>query len=122
MRRCIVLKYAVDETWGRTDRLLKPLPATMASHAESPSSSYWTKLCGKFGSVWKVRDTEFDRLVAVKIPRAGQLDGVEAEQFLREARAAAQVKPPNIVSVHEVGREDGTIYIVSDFIHGARYE
>lgn len=46
---------------------------------------------GKFGSVWKARDTELDRIVAVKIPRAGQLDGVEAEQFLRDARAAGRI-------------------------------
>ncbi len=38
--------------------------------------------------------------------------------FIREARAAAQVKHPGVVSVHEVGREDGTLYIVSDFVHG----
>ena len=38
--------------------------------------------------------------------------------FIREARAAAQVKHPGVVGVHEVGREDGTLYIVSDFIDG----
>ncbi len=38
--------------------------------------------------------------------------------FLREARSAAQVKHIGVVAVHEVGREDGTLYIVSDFIDG----
>ena len=74
---------------------------------------------GAFGSVWKARDTELDRTVAVKIPRADRMTGDDAEMFLREARAAAQVRHPNIVSVHEVGREDGHIYIASDFIEGA---
>lgn len=74
---------------------------------------------GHFGSVWQARDTELDRTVAVKIPRKDQLDPAETEQFLREARAAAQLRHPNIVTVHEVGREDDTIYIASDFIQGA---
>lgn len=74
---------------------------------------------GRFGSVWKARDTELDRIVAVKIPRSAQLEDVETAQFLREARAAAQVTHPNIVRVYEVGRELGTMYIVSDFIDGA---
>src|SRR5690348_3542591 len=67
---------------------------------------------GHFGAVWKAHDTELDRLVAVKIPRRDQLDNQGAEQFLREARAAAQLKHPNIVSIHEVGRHDGTVYMV----------
>ncbi|MBI5757629.1 MAG: protein kinase, partial [Planctomycetales bacterium] len=74
---------------------------------------------GAFGAVWKARDTELDRIVAIKIPRKERLTEADAEQFLREARAAAQVRHPNIVSVHEVGREDGRIYIASDFIDGA---
>jgi len=74
---------------------------------------------GAFGSVWKAKDTELDRTVAVKIPRTGRLEPAGAEQFLREARAAAQVTHPNIVAVHEIGREDDTIYIVSDFVLGA---
>ena len=73
---------------------------------------------GAFGSVWKARDTELDRVVAVKIPRKEKLDATEAEQFLRKARAAAQLRHPHIVSVHEVGRDGDTIYIVSDLVRG----
>ncbi len=73
---------------------------------------------GAFGSVWKARDTRLDRIVAVKVPRASHLDGGDAEMFLREARAAAQLTHAGIVPVHEVGRENETLYIVSDFVQG----
>ncbi len=73
---------------------------------------------GAFGTVWKARDTRLDRTVAVKIPRKDKLDSAEAEQFFREARAAAQLSHPGIVSVHEVGRDGDTIYIVSDLVQG----
>ena len=74
---------------------------------------------GRFGSVWKARDTQLQRTVAVKIPRQRQLDPHETELFLRDARSAAQLNHPRIASVHEVGREDETVYIVTDFIDGA---
>jgi len=74
---------------------------------------------GQFGSVWKARDTELDRTVAIKLPRPEQTDRESVESFLREARAVAQLNHPNIVSVHEVGRDRDNIYIVSDFVEGA---
>jgi WD40 repeat protein len=73
---------------------------------------------GAFGSVWSARDTELDRLVAIKIPRKGQLAADETEQFLREARATAQLAHPNIVRVYEVGREGDRVYIVTDYVQG----
>ncbi len=74
---------------------------------------------GEFGTVWKARDTILDRTVALKIPRQQQLDSVSIEKFMREARAAAQLRHPNIVTTHEVGRHADTLYIVSDYIRGA---
>jgi len=73
---------------------------------------------GAFGEVWKARDTELDRPVAIKIPRNQDLSETERELFLREARAAAQVRHSNIVAVHEIGRHEGQIYIAADFIDG----
>jgi tetratricopeptide (TPR) repeat protein len=73
---------------------------------------------GGFGSVWKARDQELDRSVAIKIPRASGMSPDDQEKFFREARAAAQLRHPNIVSVHEVGRDGDSVYIVSDFVRG----
>lgn len=73
---------------------------------------------GGFGTVWKARDRKLDRTVAVKIPRQGMLNSDDLEKFLREARAAAQLQHPNIVRVHEVGREGDSVFIVSDFVRG----
>ena len=74
---------------------------------------------GAFGVVWKARDTELGRLVAVKVPHAGRLvSETETQRFLREGRSAAQLRHPGIVSVHEVGRHEALPYLVSDFIDG----
>jgi tetratricopeptide (TPR) repeat protein len=73
---------------------------------------------GSFGTVWRAHDTELDRIIALKTPRAQLTSSEDQEQFLHEARAAAQLRHPNIVAVYEVGRHDGTTYIASDFISG----
>jgi WD40 repeat protein len=74
---------------------------------------------GSFGTVYKARDPKLDRLVAIKVPRVGILpDGQDVDRFLREARSAAQLRHPRIVSVHEVGQQGEVPYLVSDFVEG----
>ena len=73
---------------------------------------------GGFGTVWHAFDGELDREVAIKIPRYGMLSADETDKFVREARAAAQLRHQNIVGVHEIGREDDVVYIVSDLVIG----
>lgn len=79
---------------------------------------------GSFGYVFRARDTELDRLVAVKIQRAGSLaDREEAGRFLREARSVAQLKHPGIVSLYEIGQTDeGVCYLVTELINGQTLE
>jgi WD40 repeat protein len=75
--------------------------------------------CGSFGAVYRARDTELDRVVAVKVPRAGCFATPEEEaRFLREARSAGRLTHPGIVPVHEIAYQDGLPYIVSDYVEG----
>ena len=73
---------------------------------------------GGFGSVYSAFDTQLERRVAIKIPRINNMKRWHAESFVREARAAAQLRDPNIVAVHEVGKDRDRVYIVSDLIEG----
>jgi tRNA A-37 threonylcarbamoyl transferase component Bud32 len=74
---------------------------------------------GAFGTVYKARDPQLDRVVAIKVPRAGNLTtDEERDRFLREARSVAQLRHPGIVPVHEVGEHEAVPYLVSDFVRG----
>src|SRR6478672_10958965 len=73
---------------------------------------------GHFGNVWRARDTQLKRIVAVKIPRTADLTESDRVLFLREAQTAAKLRHANIVTVHEVGYDEDAIFIVSDFIQG----
>jgi tRNA A-37 threonylcarbamoyl transferase component Bud32 len=74
---------------------------------------------GAFGTVYKARDPELGRWVAIKVPRAGSLAGKEdLDRFLREARSVAQLRHPSIVSVYDVGQADSVPYLVSELVEG----
>lgn len=75
---------------------------------------------GSFGQVFRARDTELGRTVAVKLLRAGRLAGrEELDRFIREARSAAQLKHPGLVAVYETGQtEDGVFFLVEELIPG----
>ncbi len=75
---------------------------------------------GSFGYVFRARDTQLDRDVALKVQRAGHFAGSEErDRFLREARSIAQLRHPGIVALHETGRTDEDVcYLVTEFIDG----
>ncbi len=74
---------------------------------------------GGFGEVWQALDPILHRTVAVKtLRRDRELSAAALESFLNEGRHLAQLKHPGIVSVYDVGVEQGRAYIVSEFIDG----
>ena len=74
---------------------------------------------GGMGIVYKAEQISLGRLVAVKIlPFAALLDQRQLERFKNEARAAAMLKHPNIVSVHSVGVQRGVHYYAMELIEG----
>ncbi len=74
---------------------------------------------GGMGAVYKARQKELDRVVALKIlpPDMGNTPGF-AERFSREAKALAKLNHPGIVTIHEFGRADGLFYFVMEFVDG----
>lgn len=73
---------------------------------------------GSFGTVYKAWDTELLRYVAIKVPREGRITKDTSRLFLREARAAAGISHPNVVSIYEMGQHAETFYIASELIDG----
>src|SRR5437870_13056342 len=74
---------------------------------------------GGMGEVYLARDTQLDRLVAVKIlPAQIALDQQRLHRFLQEARAAAALSHPNIAHIYEIGQADGGYFIAMEHIAG----
>lgn len=76
---------------------------------------------GSFGTVYRGRQLGLDRAVAIKVPTfAIAADPVQAQRFAREARAAARVVHPGVVSIYAVGElDDGRPYLAMQLIDGA---
>ena len=74
---------------------------------------------GGMAAVFRGYDPDLDRYVAVKV-LAPHLtwDEMFVERFLREARAAARIKHPNIVTIHDVGQQAGWHYFVMEYLDG----
>jgi serine/threonine protein kinase len=74
---------------------------------------------GGMGAVFRARDTGLDRDVAVKVlPPALARDEQHRVRFLREARALARVKHPNLVPIYSVAEEQGVYYYAMEFVEG----
>ncbi len=76
---------------------------------------------GAFGAVYRAYDPHLDREVALKVPHAAVLDSPKrVERFLREAKAAANLRHPHIVPVFDAGTDAGRHYIAAAFIDGTK--
>ena len=74
---------------------------------------------GGMGVVYRAYQPSLNRYVAIKVlPPALAYDRELVERFLREARAAAKLRHPNIVVIHDVGQQGGLYYIVMELIEG----
>jgi serine/threonine protein kinase/tetratricopeptide (TPR) repeat protein len=76
---------------------------------------------GGMGTVYKAHDPQLDRPVALKVPRLEKWSGdrsLSLQRFLREARAAAQVRHANVCPIYDVGEFEGSPYVVMAFVDG----
>jgi len=68
--------------------------------------------------VYAARDERLERVVAVKTMSSQAGDEAARKRFWREARAAASVNHPNICQIHEIGDDEGTLFIAMELLEG----
>jgi eukaryotic-like serine/threonine-protein kinase len=74
---------------------------------------------GGMGVVYRAHDEQLDRDVAIKVLRPGLLaDETAHKRFRKEALSLARLNHPNIATVHEFGSQDGTDFLVTEYIAG----
>ncbi|MCB9749547.1 MAG: protein kinase [Myxococcales bacterium] len=76
---------------------------------------------GGMGVVYRARDPELDRAVAIKLvrPRAGARDETRFQaRLLREGKAMARLSHPNVVAIHDVGFVDEVVFVAMEFVDG----
>ena len=75
---------------------------------------------GGMGEVYLAKDTQLDRNVALKIlkPKLSHRYGDALDRFVLEARSASALNHPNIITIYDIGENEGSHYIASEFIEG----
>src|SRR6185295_11381455 len=94
---------------------MKPLPEQTIAHYRimEPIGA------GGMGAVYKAYDKNLERIVALKLlPQEYLTHSDRRRRFLQEARAASALNHPHILTVYEVGEDDGKPYIAMEYIEG----
>lgn len=73
---------------------------------------------GGMGVVYRARDEELNRDVAVKVLAAGMLQQLGKDHLLKEAQTASALSHPNICTIYQIGRVDDGFYLVMELIEG----
>jgi serine/threonine protein kinase len=74
---------------------------------------------GGMGEVFKARDHHLDRFVAIKLlPGARSADPKHRARFIQEAKAASALNHPNIITIYEIGDQNGETFIVMELVDG----
>ena len=74
---------------------------------------------GGMGEVYRAKDTRLDRTVAVKVLPSHLSSDPELKQRMeREAKAISALQHPNICTLHDIGTQDGTDFLVMEFLEG----
>ncbi len=74
---------------------------------------------GGMGEVYKATDTRLDRTVAIKVLLAHVADDPDLRQrFEREAKTISSLNHPHICTLHDIGQQDGTDYLVMEYLEG----
>ncbi|MBP1598753.1 MAG: serine/threonine protein kinase, partial [Acidobacteria bacterium] len=74
---------------------------------------------GGMGEVYKARDTRLDRTVALKVLKSAAAPSADQRQrFEREAKAIAALNHPHICTLHDIGREGDTDFLVMEYCEG----
>src|SRR5262245_31293054 len=73
---------------------------------------------GGMGVVYRARDEELNRDVAVKVLAAGMLGHLSKDHLLKEAQTASALNHPNICTIFQIGRVDEAFYLVMELVEG----
>ncbi|MBN2297321.1 MAG: serine/threonine protein kinase [Deltaproteobacteria bacterium] len=74
---------------------------------------------GAMGVVYQAQDPQINRTIALKVLREDRVTSEDfVQRFLKEAMAIGRLSHPNIVTIYDVGRDHGTVYLAMEFLEG----
>ncbi len=73
---------------------------------------------GGMGVVYAAHDRELDRQVALKVMRVATVEEIDRVRMLREGQAMARITHPNVITVFEVGSDDGIVFLAQELLDG----